>query len=149
MGAEPVKIYDVAGVSVNFLGIPLDAMGGLGDNGGYSVEFEGDAFTDKKGADGSVVRSATHDDRCTVTLILLQTASANLVLSGILNLDRKAPNGAGVGPFLLRDRNGLTIIQASNAWIMGRPKTIPFKGEADNVEWKIRCGDTDELIGGN
>jgi hypothetical protein len=149
MSKEDVKVYDLTEVTVNFLGVPLDELGGWGDGGGCEIEFEGDSFEDKRGADGTVVRSKTYEDRATVKLILMQTAAANAVLSGILAVDRKASNGAGVGPILIRDRQGLTVVTGSKAWIKGRPKTVNFKGSAENLEWLIRVADTEDFIGGN
>ncbi len=149
MSSEDTKVYDLKEVTCNFLGIPLDSLGGWGDGGGIEIEFEGNSFEDKKGADGSVVRSKTYEDRSTVKLTLLQTAAANAVLSGILNLDRKATNGAGIGPLLIRDRQGLTVIAGTKCWIMGRPKTVKFGGVAENLEWMIRISDTEDFIGGN
>lgn len=147
--AEVTKVYDLGDVTVNFLGIPIDQMGGWGDGGGVEIEYDSDSFEDKKGADGSVVRSKTYDDRATVKLILLQTAGANAVLSGMLNLDKKASNGAGVGPCMIRDRQGLTVITGTKCWIKGRPKTVSFKGSAENLEWLIRISDSEDFIGGN
>lgn len=148
--AEDPKVYDLGEVTCNFLGVPLDALGGWGEgDGGITIEFEGDSFEDKRGADGSVVRSKTYEDRSTVTLNLLQTAGANGVLSGILKLDRIATNGAGVGPILIRDRQGATVVTGAKAWIMGRPKTVKFGQSQNNQEWKIRIANTDDFIGGN
>lgn len=147
--AEETKVYDLGEVTCNFLGIPLDSLGGWGDGGGIEIEFEGDSFEDKKGADGSVVRSKTYEQRATVKLTLLQTAGANAVLSGVLNLDRKASNGAGVGPLLIRDRQGLTVIAGTKCWVKGSPKTVKFGQSAENLEWMIRISDAEDFIGGN
>lgn len=147
--AEDTKVYDLGEVTCNFLGIPIDQMGGWGDGGGIEIEYDGDSFSDKMGADGTVVRSKTYDNRSTVKLTLLQTAGANAVLSGMLNLDRKASNGAGVGPCMIRDRQGLTVIAGTKCWIKGRPKTVKFGAAAENLEWLIRISDTEDFIGGN
>ncbi len=147
--AEDTKIYDLAEVTCNFLAIPLDQIGGWGDGGGIEVESEGDSFEDKKGADGSVVRTKTYEGRSTVKLIVLQTSAINGVLSGILTLDELSSNGAGVGPLLIRDRQGQTVISGTKCWIMGKPKTVPFKGTAENHEWRIRVSDTRAFVGGN
>lgn len=147
--AEETKVYDLPEVTCNFLGIPLDALGGWGDGGGIEIEYEGDSFTTKMGADGSCVRSKTGDNRAKVKLTLLQTAGANGLLSAVLNLDRKATNGAGVGPMLIRDRQGLTVIQGTKCWIIGRPKTVKFGQSAENLEWLIQITDSEDFFGGN
>jgi hypothetical protein len=147
--AEETKVYDLGEVTCNFLGIPLDQIGGWGDGGGIEVEYEGDSFDWKKGADGSVVRSKTYENRATAKLVVLQTSAVNKVLSALLNADNAASNGAGVGPVLIRDRQGLTVISGSKAWIKGRPKTVPFKGTAENHEWLIAISDVTDFIGGN
>lgn len=150
MSAEDTKVYDLTEVTVNFLAIPLDELGAWGEGeGGVTIEYDGDSFTDVMGADGTVVRSKTYDNRATATLSVLQTAAQNAVLSGILNLDKRAINGAGVGPCLIRDRQGLTVIAGSKCWIMGLPKTVRFGPKAGNLEWKIRFSDAVSFIGGN
>ncbi len=147
--SEEAKVYDLAEVTCNFAGIPLDQLGGWGDGGGIEVTFDGPQFEDRKGADGSVVRSKTYEQRATVKLILLQTAGANAVLSAMLNADLKGTNGAGIGPILVRDRQGLTVIAGPKAWIKARPATVPFKGTAENLEWEIRVANAEAVIGGN
>ena len=150
MGQEPTKVYDLRSVTCNLGGIPLDEMGGWGEGeSAIKIEKEGQSFITKKGADGSVVRSKTYDRVYKVTLILLQTAAANGVLSGLLALDETADNGAGIVPILIRDRQGLNVFGGSEAWIMGHPKTVEFGSTVKNLEWEIQVGDGDLFLGEN
>lgn len=150
MGAESAKVYDVIEVTCNLGGIPLDELGGWGEGEEtISVERDSEAFQDKIGSDGSVVRSPTHDNRATVTLNLLQTAGANAILSTLVTGDMAAPNGAGVVPFMLRDRQGLTLVIATKAWLLGPPKKLGFGPQATNNQWKIRLADSQIFAGGN
>jgi len=150
MSAETTKVYDVVEVTCNLGGIPLDQLGGWGEGDEtMSVERDSEAFTDKVGADGSVTRSPTHDNRATVTLNLMQTAGANAVLSTLVTGDMNAPNGAGVVPFMLRDRQGLSLVTATKAWLLGPPKKLTFGPQAGNNQWKIRLADSTIFAGGN
>jgi hypothetical protein len=148
--AEKTKVYDLGEVTCNFLGIPLDAMGGWGEgSGGIECEKADPSFTIKRGADGSVVRSKTYSNVWMVKLVILQTAAINAVLSAILIEDEKATNGAGVGPLLVRDRQGLSVIAGSSCWIEGHPKTIKFGAEQSNNEWTIVVANGTAFVGGN
>lgn len=146
---EPAKVFDLAAITCNFLGIPLDEMGGWGDGGGMTLTPGGPAFITRKGADGSVVRSATHDNTWTIKLVVLQTAAVNDVLSGILQLDTSTENGAGVGPFLVRNRLSNTdAFFGSKAWIEGWPEK-KYLQQAENLEWTIFVANGKPFWGGS
>jgi hypothetical protein len=70
------------------------------------------------------------------------------VLSGFAELDRLSPNGGGVVSVMLRDRQGTTLIQATEAWVMRRPD-LAFSNENTNREWSIRLAETYYFVGGN
>jgi hypothetical protein len=147
---EKTKVYDLGEVTCNFLAIPLDSLGGWGEgSGGIECEKQDPSFTIKRGADGSVVRSKTYSGVWMVKLVVLQTAAINAVLSAILALDEKATNGAGVGPLLVRDRQGLTVIAGPECWIEGHPKTVKFNAEQNNNEWVIVIANGTAFVGGN
>jgi hypothetical protein len=139
------KVYDADQVSVNIAGIPV--TGGYADGEFLRIEFEGDAFTDVAGTDGEVTRSKTNDRRATATLSLMQTADANNLLAGLAELDRNSPNGAGVGAFLVRDRQGTAIYEASECWIQKTPDAT-FDREATPREWVVRIASLIDFTGG-
>lgn len=141
-----IKIYDADEVTVNVAGLPIDS--GYDDGEFLRIEQESDDFTDKVGTDGEVTRSKTNDRRATASIVLMQTSSGNSLLSGLNNLDRNTPNGFGVGPFLVRDRQGLALYTGSASWI-SKPPDVSFDREATAREWTIRIADLTRFDGGN
>ena len=141
-----LKIYDANEVTIFIAGIPIDS--GFGDGEFLRIEQDSDDFTDVVGTDGEVTRSKTNDRRATITLILMQSSSGNAVLSALNLLDKKVGNGAGVGPFLVRDKQGTSLYSASKCWI-AKPPNAAFGREAGPREWKVRVADLERLDGGN
>lgn len=129
------KVYDADQVSVIVGGVPIDA--GFADGEFLRIEQETDDFEDVVGTDGEVTRSKTNDRRATATIILMQTSSSMQHLSALSNLDRLTPNGAGIVPFMVRDRNGGTLYEAEHAWVR-RPPDASFDRMATSREWTIR-----------
>lgn len=144
--SEATKIYDLDQVTLVFLGIPIE--GGFGEGQAIKIEQLDPDFTTKVGADGSVARSKTNKRLTKVTVTLLQTSSGNAALSTLLNIDRKASNGAGVGPILIRDRQGTSLFAGGDAWIEG-PPVAEYNAEATNREWTIMVGQPERFDGGN
>jgi hypothetical protein len=140
------KVYDSNEVSVSIAGIPLDS----GYDGGefLRIEQESDDFSDVVGTDGEVTRSKTNDRRATITLLLMQSSQGNALLSALNNIDRLAGNGAGVGPFLCRDRQGTALYVAAEAWI-SKPPNVSFDSTATAREWTLRCAVLERFDGGN
>lgn len=132
--APKLKIYDADKVTATFFGFLIDS--GLGEDEFIRITPEGPVVTDKAGADGEVVRSKTNEKRVTIKITLLQTSEGNAKLSAIAELDDRAGNGAGVGPFLVKDRSGLSL-HAGKAWISELPETVYAKG-AEAREWTLR-----------
>jgi hypothetical protein len=147
MSAERTKFWDIGNFTFVFLNIPIES--GLGEGNVFTIETSEDHFTSKKGADGSTVRVRVYTGKTTVKVILLQTAAANAVLSAIHKLDTSQPNGAGVGPILLRDRSGNDFFSGSEAWIVGVPKTVTYGATAADREWTIEVADGELFLGGS
>lgn len=141
-----MKIYDANEVSIVIAGIPIDS--GFADGEFIRIEQDSDDFTDVVGTDGEVTRSKTNDRRATVTLLLMQSSGGNAVLSALNLLDKKAGGGAGVGPFMVRDKQGTSLYSASKCWI-AKPPNVSFGKEAGPREWKIRVAAIERLDGGN
>lgn len=144
MGA--LKVYDADQVSISIAGIPI--LSGFADGEFLKIEQEADDFTDKVGTDGEVTRSKTNDRRATVTILLMQSSAGNAALSALSNVDRLAPNGAGVGSLLVRDRLGTAVYSAAQAWI-SKPPDVSFDREATSREWTLRVADLTRNDGGN
>lgn len=141
-----MKVYDADQVSISVAGVPVEK--GYADGEFLRVEQEADDFLDVVGTDGEVTRSKSNDRRATVTILLHQSAEANDLLSALSNLDRNTPNGAGVGPLLVRDRGGRAIYTAEKCWI-SRPPDVSFDRQATSREWTLRAADLIRTDGGN
>jgi hypothetical protein len=140
------KVYDADEVTVSIAGLPIDS--GYDDGEFCRIEQEADDFTDKAGTDGEVTRSKTNDRRATCSIILMQSSDGNALLSGLNNIDRLAGNGAGVGPFLVRDRQGTALYAAAESWI-SKPPDVSFDREPTAREWTIRVANLERFDGGN
>jgi hypothetical protein len=140
------KVYDASEVSVIIAGLPIES--GYDDGEFLRIEQEADDFVDKVGTDGEVTRSKTNDRRATVSVILMQSSDGNNLLSGLNNIDRLAGNGAGVGPLLVKDRQGLALYAAAECWI-SKPPDVSFDREPTAREWTIRVASLERFDGGN
>jgi hypothetical protein len=143
--AGDYKEYNPDQIVMSIAGIPIV---GTSDGDMVTVEYEADAFLDVAGTDGEVVRSKNMDRRATVTFRLMQTSSSNPALDALHSADYNAPNGAGVGTFLLQDLNGATLLRSEKAWIAA-PPSVAMGPTAGPREWKIRCAKLVGTHGGN
>jgi hypothetical protein len=142
-----VKTYDPKKFVANFAGIKLNE--GIGDGTFIAISKSGlAAFSSKAGVDGTVTRSRQHDKRKIVKLTVMQTSEVNDRLSAILNADRAAINGRGVGAFYLQDLSGTTLIEGAKAWIMDDPD-LSLEVTASTREWAIEIASVDDPIHGS
>lgn len=144
MGQGDLRVYDPDQISINVAGIPVS---GYADGEFITVENESPGFEDVVGTDGEVTRSKTNDRRATVTLKLMQSSPTNDLLSALHNLDLNTPGGVGVGPFLLRDKNGTTLLLAEKSWIQKMPDGS-WDRTAKERSWVIRCASLTSHHGG-
>jgi hypothetical protein len=141
-----VREYDPDQVVVYFLG---QRLVGFADGEFVTVAQQSDGFSDVVGTDGTdVSRSKSNDRRVTATVKLMQTSPSNDFLSTAHQGDLDAPNGAGVGTFLIQDLGGTTLVHDDNAWI------IKFADESKDRtakanEWAIRLARPTRIVGGN
>lgn len=142
----PLKVYDANEVTINVAGIPIES--GYDDGEFLRIEQESEDFIDKVGTDGEVTRSKTNDRRATISIILMQSSLGNALLSGLNNIDHLAGNGAGVGPLLVRDRQGTALYAAAECWI-SKPPDVSFDREPTAREWTLRCASLERFDGGN
>jgi hypothetical protein len=140
-----MRVYDASEVSIAIGGINIEA--GFADGEFLRIEQESDDFSDVVGTDGEVTRSKTKDKRATATILLMQSSQSNQALSALSNLDKTAPNGAGVVPFLVRDRNGDSLYESQHCWIMKGPD-VSFDREATAREWTIRIANLERFDAG-
>jgi hypothetical protein len=125
--------FDPGLTTTSFKGVPIS---GYADDD-ITAELDEDAFTDKAGNAGDVVRTRNRNMLGDVTIPLLAESPVNDRLSAIADLDMTGA-GAGVGPFTLRNANSTTVLHAAKAWIKKRPAVASGKESGPRV-WVIRC----------
>jgi len=127
------KNFSFSNVNVIFGILELQGFGDGDDV--VTIDFDKDQFADMAGAKGDVVRSQTNDNRCTVTVKLLQTSKSNAELTVIYNADREL--GTGVNPLVVEDKETCETYVINNAWIRKYPTVT--RGQAPNLmEWVFR-----------
>lgn len=131
-----VKNYNPANILVAWNGIPIE---GFADGTFVVAERANDSFSKVVGSSGEGARAKSNDKSGSVTVTLMQTSASNDLLSAALALDENS--GDAVGPLLITDLNGTTLIEAQTAWIL-RPPNNEFGREISNREWVF---DTDSL----
>jgi hypothetical protein len=145
MPAGDLRNYDSDQYFLSVAGIPIS---GYADGEFVRVERDNPAFDDVVGTDGEVTRSKTNDGRATATVRLMQTSPSNDLLSALHNSDKAAPGGVGVGPFLLQDLQGTTILFGEKCWIMKEPD-LSLDRTATEREWEVRIANLISTHGGS
>lgn len=140
------KVYDANQVSMVFMGIPITS--GYDDGEFLTIEQEMADFEKVVGTDGEVTRYKTNNRSATIKLKLMQSSAGNAALSVLNTLDISTPGGAGIGPMLIRDRQGTSIYTASKCWI-SKPPDVKFDRKPTAREWTLECSDLVRLDGGN
>ena len=141
-----MKVYSPKLVVINIAGLLIDK--GFAEDAMIKITQDAPRFEDVVGVDGEVTRVQQYDQRALVTLSLMQSSSANDLLSTLLTRDQNTPNGAGVGAFLLKDLQGTTLARAPACWVKGLPETELGK-KVGSRAWEIRVANIDLFVGGN
>ncbi len=145
--AFQTKVYNPDEITI-VMG-PVLITDGFADGEFLRIESAAPLAQSVVGASGEVAVSRSNDRRATVTIILLQTAAANLGLSVLANLFKLSPNSAGaIVPFLAKDQNGISLYTAQNAWVMQEP-AAGFDRTAQSREWQIEAANMVRIDGGN
>jgi hypothetical protein len=146
--AKKVKTYDPKKVISNFSGFPIQ---GYAEGTFIAVSTDGDGVTGLVGCDQEIVRTIDPGNVLkTVTFTLLQSSDTNDLLSAVA--DRDNQRGDGVGPLLIADLSGRTLLSAAHAWIVKKPDFSRGRTVADGAcEWALQCVVDDEAyhIGGH
>lgn len=146
MAGNRVAVFDSDEVHGTLAGITLGKDFPAEET--WVIEAVGESFEDEVGANGDVVRFATHDKRLLVKLKVKGSSVDNQKLSALHALDTNSPNGAGIGAFLLKDAQGASLY-AGQGWILGIPPNALGKKRGD-VEWRIRVVPAaSPTVGGN
>ena len=99
------------------------------------IEPEIEQFSDIAGAKGDVVRTQTKDNRCTITIKLLQTSKSNKTLMTIFNADKEL--GTGVLPMVIQDKETGETYVINNCWINVHP-TVTRGQNPNTMDWTFR-----------
>lgn len=143
-----LKVFDAKNVTVVLADIPIKE--GLAADGFLTISPEGDAFGDELGADGEVVRYATHERRYTVELTLMNSSKHHQQLSALHGADVNATGGAGIGAMFVKDNNGASLLAAPQCWIQKAPD-LTFASERGTSTWTFRAVSNPAamIVGGN
>jgi len=127
------KNYSFSNASVIF---GIQELEGFGEGDDVVViEPETDQFSDIAGAKGDTVRTQTNDNRCTITVKLLQTSDSNKILMNIHNADKEL--GTGILPMIIQDKELGETYVVNNAWITRIP-TITRGQQPNTMDWIFR-----------
>lgn len=137
--------YDPSQVTIIFAGIPVS---GFAEGTFVSAERNEDSWALQVGADGEATRAKSNNRSGRVTFTLIQSSITNDALSALHAVDENTPGGDGIGPLLVKDLSGRTIIAAETAWI-AKPATVEFGREASEREWIIETDRLEVFAGGN
>ncbi len=125
--------YDPGQVVMVFKGVQ---MMGFASGTFIKASRSEDAFSMVAGAHGDVTRVRSRNRTGSVTVMLQAGSPVNDLLSAILASDELA--GLGVGPLMVKDNNGNTLITAANAWIRKIPDG-EFADDQSDREWILDC----------
>lgn len=140
------KVYSANEVSCIVGVIPIDS--GRGDDEFLSITKEEDTFTVKTGVDGEATFSENKNNVHRVKITVMQTSSANALLSAIHLGDIKVAGGAGIVPLMVRDKQGLDLFVATEARIVKWPD-LAYAKDAGTVQWELICPNPERFIGGH
>lgn len=126
--------------------VPVES--GRGDDEFIRIEQQEDNFTYKAGVDGEGTRSENKNRYTVVTITLMATSSGNAVLSALHTGDITIDGGAGIVPIAIRDRAGLDVFMAPEAWVI-KPPDVANAKEVGTREWKIGVHNPTRFDGGH
>lgn len=137
-----VKTYDPAGIAIIVAGGPIE---GFAPDTFVVAARRNPSWALTVGADGEGARAKSNDKSGTITFTLIQTSLSNDFLSSLAALDELTNNG--VGPLLIKDLNGDTIIAAGTAWVQ-KPADSEYGKEIATREWVLETDDLNMFVGG-
>jgi hypothetical protein len=140
-----LTLYDPDLVTVAFGPIIVD---GYADGEFVAIEPASEIFTRYAGTDGKITRSKQLRRDATITFTLASSSATNDALTAVAELDRRAPNGAGILPLFIRDNGGRALYTAAQAWIEALP-SVTFDRQATPRAWVLACADLIRVDGGN
>ena len=135
--------YDPGQLITTFDGNPIV---GFADGVMVKASRKTDTFSMNVGTQGDVARVRSQDKTGEVVITLQQSSPTNDYFSSVLLLDEQF--GLSVGPLLIKDLNGTTVISAAIAWLK-KPADSEFGKDLTNREWTFECAELKMLVGGS
>ena len=127
-------------------GVPLY---GFGPGDFLTVTPAEAAWNAVSGADGEEARSKSNNKMATATISLMQTSTANAVLSALYNADVDTAGGRPTKNFAVTDLSGeSSFLESPAAWII-QPPDISFGTEIKNRDWQFQLTSVKFYISGN
>lgn len=111
-----------------------------------SAVYDEDAFQKVVGVDGEGFWIKNSDKGATITVVLLQSAAANTVLSAVHNRDRNTPGGLML-PLSIVESNGQTLLAAEAARII-KMADATWSDGAEVRTWTIGTTRLEGVVGG-
>lgn len=129
--------------------IGVTPISGLSDGDSVTASRNNPLYNSRAGNDGAVGRARVTDKRGQVEIRLLQTSEVNDVLSALFNMDSLSDEGQFVGPLIVKDLSGSTVIAAGQAWLMNIGSVAFESGQVGERIWTFEAADLKFWIGGN
>lgn len=125
----------------------IDLTQGIGKGGFIEISKSEDDWTVTHGLGGDAVLNKIPGGSTIVKVTLLQTSSANILMSAYHAASR-AIDGGGPAPFVYKDRLGNSEGIETDAVIQKMPDE-KFDKEVDDVTWAIICPALKRVVGGH
>jgi hypothetical protein len=135
--------YDALKVRITFAGSPIS---GFADGTFVTAARRNPTWVLTAGADGETARSKSNDKTGTIVFTLLQTSQSNDTLSAKALVDELTGNG--VGPILIQDLNGTTLVQGETAFIE-KPADVTLAKDVEAREWTLLVDRLNIHVGGS
>lgn len=122
---------------------------GLSDGDSVTARRNQPIYNSRAGNDGAVGRAKVTDKRGQVEIRIMQTSEMNDLLSTTFNLDSLSEEGSFVGPLIVNDLSGRTVISAGDAWLMQVGDVAFASGEVGERVYTFEAADLVMVLGGN
>lgn len=136
------KNYDPGRIIVIFKGAQIQ---GYAEGTFVKASRAEETFKTSAGAGGDIVRVRNRNKMGSVVITLQAASTSNDVLQGFHDIDELT--GLGYGSLMIKDLNGLTLINAEKAWV-NKPADGEYGAESPNREWTIDCAELSIKNGG-
>lgn len=119
---------------------------GFIDGDFVTAKFDEDRYYKIKGADGEVGRSRNPSRAGSIEINLMQTSSANRVLSNLLFTAGRT-DITKIVPFSVVDLSGKSLLFSSKSWIKSIPD-FTFGMDVGECKWIFDCADLEVFHAG-